>query len=326
MNGGDEGEEALLLIPVESELQQGFRAAFQQDASRILSEFLSQRDHSLATMLACWSRLDFELVHTCRPDSVTYDWFMDVLFDTCLEVVVEAEGSSDRTRARAAIFLMYGLWASQPGQKQIWVSARVWDRLVAMDRADAQVHAVLGSLVHREAFAHVAMTAWEIAEAGRRNHERLALQQSGHGLRGAGQAAEKLLGELSALESDMAQMQSSLLENAFDLRQAEDQYARVRSRLATSTLRADVSKDLAQSQHDWSATFLPLLHGSGEASAQPSRRGTASVLGTGLSQAAGKRARRATVQEPFERPQTAPPPTLDTPEYLISPEHMPSLF
>lgn len=323
--------EPQLLIPVETEIQQGFRAAFEEDFTRIVSEFQSQPHRNLAIMQACWQRLDFELVHACRPDGITYDWFMDAIFDTCLEAVRQGVERNDRQRARAAIFLLYALWSSQPGQKQIWVSFPIWNHLVAMDHGDEEVHQVLGSLVHQDAFAFVYMTTFEIAEAGLRNQERISIQ-SGLGIPGAPKAAEKIASELSALDSDMAQMQSSLLENAFDLRQAEEEYARVRSRLAAPGLRVDVTKDLAQSQHDWSSTFAPLLNLSketSEAASRPSRRGTASVspwIGLPGSAPAAKKARRATVQEPLERPQTAPPPTLDAPEYLISPEHMPSLF
>jgi hypothetical protein len=252
---------------------------------------------------------------------------VDALFDECLEAIMEYF-NIDTGMVMGALFLLFCLYQSQPGHQKISVSKRVWTHLAAIDKAcldDSALiegHKILGALVRLKAFSFVAMTQREIAEAHRTNNERLQEERGS-----PADVAKQMEVDLDSLECNIVRAPESLIENSFDLQLAEQDFFEEKEKL---TLRCDdpgvvksgLSRDLAQAQRDWAATF---------GAVDVFTRRNTSVLPSGFKSgnngAASHRARRATLQEPLQRSQTAPLPTnADTPEYMISAEHMPSLF
>lgn len=311
----------------ESSLQDSFRTHIHQDVFMILSDFLTQRERDFKAFKEVWHRLDFQLIHVSKPDEIAYEWFMDALFDECLETIMEYF-NIDTGMVMGALYLLFCLYQSQVGHQKISVSKRVWTHLVAIDKACledeslTEGHKILGVLVSLKAFTFVALTPREISEAHRKNNERL-LEERGN----PADISKQIEVDLDSLECNIVRAPESLFETSFDLQNIEESFFDEKEKLSSryadpGFVKSGLSRDLAQVQRDWAATF-----GAVDVYA---RRNTA-VLPVGFKSgnngAAGYKARRATLQEPFQRPQTAPlPTTSEPPEYMISAEHMPSLF
>lgn len=300
------------------------RKALRQDTQRLLADFISRRSYDWASFCAAWAGLDFSLVLVFRPEDHSPAWYMEALFEEALESLAVSENLGWRA---GCVYLLYSLYRAQPlaeGSRgvRVPVSKRLWMHLVAMDQAAlhtaeiADVHRLLVLLKREDAFSFVAMTHRETAEAYetylvRTEHEASPLQvlemaedelrRVEQALRrDAGLAAPPALRQLQAVEEEYAVHKWSVLPH-------------LQNPTRANIARADITRDLAQAQHDWTAAqFVTAAPGDGAGAA---------------SQAAGKR-RRATVQEPVPRAQTAPPLPVpaETPDYLIHAEHMPSLF
>lgn len=262
-----------------------------------------------------------------KPDEIAYEWFMDALFDECLEVIMEYF-NIDTGMVMGALFLLFCLFQSQVGHQKISVSKRVWTHLAAIDKACLEDptliegHKILGALVGLKAFTFVAMTQREIAETHSKNNERL-LEERGNPT----DISNQIEVDLDSLECTIVRAPENLVDNAFDLQLAEQSFFDEKEKLSMryadpGFVKSGLSRDLAQVQRDWAATF-----GAVDVYTRRNSPGLPAGFKSGNNGAAGYRARRATLQEPFQRPQTAPlPTTTGTPEYMISAEHMPSLF
>lgn len=296
-----------VLLEKESAQQEILKEAINTDVRNLMGDFLAHRQHTCVSFTECWKRADFSLIFVARPNEIPYGWFMDCLFDAGLELLNEAVRDSSRPVAIGSVLLLWFLHQSQPGEQRIAVSKRSWSHLVAITELSEgfeEVQKIIGMLKGLGAFKFVAMTASEILAAHGDYCLRLEERQNPK------EAASQAEMDLAGLECDLVRASGSLVENSLGIQLAEQGYAQKRE-VVGDFARTEVSRDLAQNQRDWASTF-------GAVDSKALR---------GFTSAKGKGSRRATVQEPYQRSHTAPPVhSVAPPEYLISTEHMPSLF
>ncbi len=303
----------MIMSRVESDLEKTFRTSIQKDINSILTEYISSSSSTtFSEFNRIWEKTNFGLILCMRPDELPYDWFMDCLFDETIEAIMATE--SDDVLL-GAIFLLYHLHQAQLENHPISASRRVWMKLVELDGLSkkqiklTEIHCILGTLVHTKAFSFVAMTKKETALA----HEAFINQQETCST--TDDYTVVIQNELDKLEKKIKDEQNhTFIESPTILEQAERMYVKEKARVvplvqdptSCSLIKADLSKDLLQTQRDLISTAQ-----------------IAQSKWLSETRASKAKARRPTVPN---RPATASPSTTATPDYIISADHMPSLF